>query len=286
MVLPLYINNMLTPELLESQGYPADFIEIIDDYFTIGTTGMKQPFDVDAVLDAYISAGRADKHLKDLLFQYRIDPEFVVNDAIRTMLENYHTDSDTGNDALNARLNKCAGEMKDYITEKAPRWLINYLSSGKTNSGKAADTAIEQYLTTGATESTTTEALDAVVASQNKDVDYCLSYWLRAYWKDKMSVTIVPVRTMLTNYHTPEGTGSKALDGRLRILSDQVADQMLQDAMNNANQGGGGGGGQQEPQDTRVYFLVVLNYTEELRQAELNRKGLDYSAKVEELEVD
>lgn len=37
--------------------------------------------------------------------------------------------------------------------------------------------------------------------------------------------------------------------------------------------------------DTHLYFSVYLNYKEDLRNAELNRKGLDYEKKIEKLEV-
>ena len=42
----------------------------------------------------------------------------------------------------------------------------------------------------------------------------------------------------------------------------------------------------QQPVDTRYHYTVVLGYKDSLIQAERERKGLNYDAKVAELEVD
>ena len=42
----------------------------------------------------------------------------------------------------------------------------------------------------------------------------------------------------------------------------------------------------QQPADTRYHYTVVLGYKDSLIQAERERKGLNYDAKVAELEVD
>ena len=48
-----------------------------------------------------------------------------------------------------------------------------------------------------------------------------------------------------------------------------------------------GGGAAEEPAepDTRIYFMVTLNYKDELIQAELERKGLSRGDKAAKLEV-
>ena len=52
------------------------------------------------------------------------------------------------------------------------------------------------------------------------------------------------------------------------------------------NGGTGTGGTPTGPVDTRITLTVALAYNDELKNAELDRKGLDYTDKVDELEVE
>jgi hypothetical protein len=70
----------------------------------------------------------------------------------------------------------------------------------------------------------------------------------------------------------------------------ELLNQLLNNQMNNNNNllpGYGDGTSQapQQPVDERYHFTVLLIYKPELIQAERERKGLDYDAKIAELEV-
>lgn len=105
--------------------------------------------------------------------------------------------------------------------------------------------------------------------------------------KDKL------VQTMLTLYVQKGTTGNKALDALLKAyLSSQLsggADKDKLTALINTIMGAGGSGssggsgsGSGEPQDTRIHFTAAMAYNDELKNAELERKGLDYDDKVED----
>jgi hypothetical protein len=113
------------------------------------------------------------------------------------------------------------------------------------------------------------------------------------YLYKKSSIKDASIVKMFDNYYN-EGTGSSALDDRIRELGKVIASEAINGGGQNnsggsgggsGGGGGGGGGGSSKPEDTRIYFAVILNYNEELRAAELDRKGLDYTQKVAELEV-
>lgn len=74
-------------------------------------------------------------------------------------------------------------------------------------------------------------------------------------------------------------------------VSGDALGELLEQIMGNNGTTGGeitgdGTGGTQTPQDTRIYFVVALTYNEELQNAELERKGLDYDEKIEKVEVE
>ena len=167
------------------------------------------------------------------------------------------------------------------------------MTTGKTGS-EEGDLVIRKYLETGATDDASqTKDLDTYVAEGK--VDRELKTLLYYYLYKKSAIKDASIVKMFDNYYE-KSTGSSALDDRIRDLGKIIASE----AINNAGQsnggssggsgggsgGGGGGGGSSKPDDTRVYFAVILNYNDELRTAELDRKGLDYSEKIGELEVD
>jgi len=55
---------------------------------------------------------------------------------------------------------------------------------------------------------------------------------------------------------------------------------------NKPSSGGGGGAASNQPQDTRIFFTAVLGYNDELKNAELVRKGLSYEDKIDKVEVE
>lgn len=72
-------------------------------------------------------------------------------------------------------------------------------------------------------------------------------------------------------------TGIWPLDKALKRIYFELLTATTQKAAQQASAG--------IAKDTHLYFSVYLNYKEDLRNAELNRKGLDYEKKIEKLEV-
>ena len=129
-----------------------------------------------------------------------------------------------------------------------------------------------------------TKLLDDYVSGKNVDPE--LKTLLYYYLYKKEQIKDASIVTMFDNYY--EGTtGSRALDERIKALGKAIASDAIQNGGSTGGGGGGGGGngGPEEPEDTRIFFAVVLNYNNALRDAELNRKGLDNLDKVKPLEV-
>ena len=184
--------------------------------------------------------------------------------------------------------------------EEAALWLLLYLNNGTTsdqadsdgNGVSDGDELIAHYLMEGTVKDASTQKiLDDFVREGNVDAE--LKNLLVAYLLNKSAIKNVPIMTMFDNYYNgykdtgTKTTNNKALDERLFELNKEIAVDALNAALNNANGDGGGGGGQQAaPADKRIFFAVVLNYNEDLKNEELNRKGLYYDDKIERLEVD
>ena len=114
---------------------------------------------------------------------------------------------------------------------------------------------------------------------------------------------------MMNKYLTTGTTGNEAYDELIQkfikngTTGNEKLDQMIKDFvteyMNNAQNGsdslmgaidslfgsGTGTGAPGQQVDTRIHFVVTLGYNEELKNAELIRKGLDYSEKIDKVEV-
>ena len=82
---------------------------------------------------------------------------------------------------------------------------------------------------------------------------------------------------LITSYEKKDTTNIWSLDKALRTVYYELLTATTQKAAQQASAG--------IAKDTHLYFSVYLNYKEDLRNAELNRKGLDYEKKIEKLEV-
>ena len=81
---------------------------------------------------------------------------------------------------------------------------------------------------------------------------------------------------LITSYEKKDTTNIWSLDKALRTVYYELLTATTQKAAQQASAG--------IAKDTHLYFSVYLNYKEDLRNAELNRKGLDYEKKIEKLE--
>ena len=259
------------------------FVDRLDKYFAEGKSGTQY----DVFLDAYIATGSADEVLQELLEQYKVSPDSLENKAVKQMFDNYYKGT-TGNTTLDQKIAALDKSEEEDVTDKTTLWLKLYLTQGTTYDD-AGNLMIREYLVTGATDDEAkTKQLDEYVAAGSVDSE--LKKLMYYYLYKKSAIKDTSVVEMFDNYYE-RTTGSKAMDERLRKLGKDIASEAINSGGQNTGgtgggSGGGGGSGSGKPTDTRVYFAVILNYNEELRAAELDRKGLDYEEKVSELEVD
>lgn len=82
---------------------------------------------------------------------------------------------------------------------------------------------------------------------------------------------------LINGYEKKDTTNIWSLDKALRTVYYELLTATTKQAAQQASAG--------IAKDNHLYFSVYLNYKEDLRNAELNRKGLDYEKKIEKLEV-
>ena len=245
-------------------------------------TGTSEVMDFDDKLNTHISTGKVDKWLENLIRDYRAGS--VSNQTFKQMFANY--EKNEKNDVLNARL-KYLEEKIDEEDEatalEAVKYLKDYLKNGSAD--PRYDSMIRDFLMDGTLGD---EKLDKIFEDKIKsgDVDPELTRLIYLYAYDSRQLQTLNYLTsgivqMLNNYHKNEtGTGSAALDTQIKncystMLAEYIA-KLNESKANNA-------GGQKKPNekpDTRTFFTVVLAYNDELKLAELERKGLNYEDKV------
>ena len=103
----------------------------------------------------------------------------------------------------------------------------------------------------------------------------------------KDAATVDAVRTMLRLGETP---GSNSGAGSGNTTDEELLKWLLLQSLSQGQGGSGipdifGTGKPDQPADNRYYLTFVLGYDNSLIQAELERKGLDQSAKLEKVEV-
>ncbi|MBE6940531.1 MAG: hypothetical protein E7457_06930 [Ruminococcaceae bacterium] len=151
-------------------------------------------------------------------------------------------------EALGRKLSKEAYELIDEDCR-------NYIKNTLKDAEKA--NAITTYINGGGIDETLKRRMADYRAGKN-------------YSQDEV------IHTMLAYFLTYcDYPSNNVLEVRMTLMLTQLA--------NDANKGAS-----QKPQaqqDTRIHFTVLLNYNDNLRQEELNRKGLDYSDKIAPLEV-
>ena len=281
-----YIKTYL-PTYLKEDEIPlvgSAYKGYLDKYFEEGKSGTEY----DNILDDYIAEKKADEILIELMTAYEEDPDSLKNQHVRKMLDNYYSSKKTtGNKVLDAWIDRCEPEQVDTTdpnVAKLTGWLDRYMNYGQTYDAEA-DAIIVEYLTTGAVKDHEdyTKTLDSYVRSGK--IDRQLKAELTSYLYNG-ATSIKPLKTMFDNYFNNKTTGSKAMDARVANLGQQIVDEVMGGSSSGSNGSTGSTGGQQAaPQDTRIYFAVILNYNDALRYAELNRKGLYYSDKIDMLEV-
>ncbi len=175
---------------------------------------------------------------------------------------------DTGNAAQNALVNKVIQQYIDQETtgyKKLDAAILDYLKNGTPQKPSDTETPKEDYIIGNYTKEKLTLLLDLYLKNgttkpTGTDQEDQLMYQIVMLWSQNGSTGIAKLDTFLKDYFKDDD------------LSDLLG----------SLQGGGSGTGQ--PTDTRIYFVATLAYSDALLQAELERKGLDYSNKIDKLE--
>lgn len=250
---------------------------LIKKYLTEGTTGNKQ---LDELIGGYIASGELEDIVGGLVDKYLSDGT-TGNTVLDGLVDKFFNTGSTGNKDLDKLI-------EDYINsgdvdDRIGALIQKYFNDGTTGV-EALDALLEKYLKTGTTG--------------NKNLDKIIVNYINAgYLDDKMSALIKkylankttgnPVLDeLIKKYMTEKTTGNPQLDKMIaKYLGGTGGGSILDDLLAGLLGSGGNGGGMGVTQDTRIIFTVMLQYKEELIQQELDRKGLDYSQKVEKVEV-
>lgn len=117
-------------------------------------------------------------------------------------------------------------------------------------------------------------AITSYIASGQ--VDDVLKARLTAYRQQKNLAEDQAINFLFATFlSTCDYPYNNVLEVRMTLMLTQLANEANQSASQKAT----------TAQDTRIHFTVLLNYSDALRQEELNRKGLEYDDKLERMEV-
>lgn len=277
-----------------ASGIAATDGEKIKLYLLKGETG--DP-DADKELNAFVSGGGVYSELKTLLAAYLKDTNSITNSVHELMLDNYATyvttGTQTGCAAINGQLYKCHQQINQ---ENAPKptdvvveVLKEYLDKGMPTRTQY-DEYIEYFLMNGSAKDgyKGKELVDAIEkAVADGAVDGALKKLIELYSYNKNQIASDYIAIMFGNYYFGnemgyKTTGSRALDDRIKALEKELLDDLVAE-INKKNAEKTAGQPYVKP-DTHIYFTVVLQYNDELRNAELERKGLNYEDKIPMIE--
>ena len=261
-VLEAYLKNGTT-------GNPV-MDSLIEKYLTTGTTGNKQ---LDEMIAGYIASGAMEEIIGDMVEKYLTDGT-TGSAVLDAMIEKFFNTGTTGNKDLDKLIENYINAGK--VDAELANLIQKYFNDGTTGI-KALDSLVDKYLTTGTTGN---KSLDKVIINYINagHLDAQLLNMLKDYLTT--GTTGNPVMDQLINkYRTTGTTGNPQLD---KIIKKYLGGVNLGPSTGTGTGTGSMGGGQ----DTRVFYVIALQYSDQLLIAELERKGLDYSEKVEKVEVE
>lgn len=243
-----------------------ELMDLLNKYLTEGTTG-NEILDalITNLINNYITTGSTgyaqldkliEEYLKNIGGDDPSDPTLpggFTEAEIAELVEKYLTTGTTGNDVL------------DGLVEK-------YLKTGTTGND-VLDGLIEDYLSSTAGKAMIEKLVQKYINSGTTGVDL--------------------LDQLIYKYSTTGTTGNAVLDALIK----EYLNKYLNDYINGGNTNGddlsnligsllgGNTGTGTTVTDTRIFFTVTLSYKEELKEAELVRKGLSEIEKIPRLEV-
>lgn len=287
------IEEMISAYLTNGTTGNHLYDKLIAKYLKDGTTGIDK---LDKLIEEYFKnlggegegEGEGDTtNWKEMLDKF-IKNGTTGNEWIDDQIMNYFKNGTTGNDALDAVIDSYIDEMAENITDKDLADMVeNYMNKGTTGN-KLFDLILWTYAEDGTTH--------------NKKLDDLIMRGIAAYLtKDKMAELMSKylkdgttgnelLDLLIKRYMDTGTTGNATLDKLIKdyltgaIVDGEIGGDDLEDLLGSIL-GGGTGTGTVTPADTRIRFTVTLNYNDNLKNAELIRKGLDYTKKISKLEV-
>ena len=216
--------------------------EMLDDYFEKYTTGNDA---FDKVIKDFIENGYASDELTNALLDY-MNGANAGNSTLENMFKDYFDTGSTGNPTLD-------NIFDAFLGDRAP---------GKNPGGNKPG------------EDKPDDGFKIPTDAELKSM--AMQYWLTGSTGNKF------YDTLFAKYKKDGTTGFPELDKKLEpykqyILASGNNGNTNPDHSDKLNGGAGGGGSA----DTRIFFSAMLGYNNQLISAELNRKGLDYSDKVQ-----
>lgn len=295
------MNDLLAKYLSEGTTGNATLDGMIDQYLATGSTGNAT---LDALIVDYLNSASGKAIINSLIAKY-LSEGTTGNAQLDAMIEKYLTTGTTGNAALDALikayLDNLGGggnpgddngkeDVFGGLTQDEIAELVNkYMTTGSTGV-PALDALIEKYLTTGTTG---IPELDAVIEDYlNSDAGKALIGSLVNRYLTTGTTGNNTLDALINKYISTGTTGNSVLDALIqKYLSDILVNggtggddlSDIIDAILGGNTGNGTGTG--TVTDTRIFFTVTLAYNDELKHAELERKGLSEAGKISKLEV-
>ena len=287
--------------------------ELVDKYLNTGTTGNPT---LDSLINQFLATGTTGNPAMDEMIVSLMD-SFFSGDKIAELLNKYLNDGTTGNPVLDELITKYLREgttgnpwldekIKEYMDgmsgggdeetfggftkEELMEMFNKYLEEGTTGN-LVVDKMIEKYLNTGSTGYPDVDKMieEYIAAGYIDDV---MKDLVDKYLKDGTTGNAA-LDKLISKYLKDGTTGNPALDKLIEkyisgLLTGGTGGDELEDLLESILGGLGSGtstGTGTGPADTRIFFTVQLGYNEELKNAELIRKGLSYTDKIRKLEV-
>lgn len=281
------MTQMLVKYLTEGTSGSEKFDRLIENYLNNGTTGNKL---MDEAINAYLQSGNLDQILSEMLNKY-ITEGSTGNQTVDDMLEKFLRTGSTGSAALDAVI-KAYLEGGSFM-DKLESLLTDYLAKGTTGND-LLDELIGNYMSTGKTGNDTLDNMingyiDEMMAQMTEDK---VAELVKKYLADKTTGNDL-YDALLKKYFADGTTGIQKLDELIKKYQDNIigggtSDDLLDllDKFFGNSSSTETQTQQQQQVDTRIFFTATLAYNEELAAAELERKGLDYADKVEELKLE
>ena len=277
-------------------------IQMLDNYLAVGTTGNKA---MDKAIENYFLKGTTgNKNLDKVIEDYMNERSEALEDKFNQLFVDYLANGTTGYIVFDKMIDQYLQDdttgnrfmdvvMEEYMHQQFGDLFNKYLNEG-TSGIPAFDKMLENYLMKGTTG--------------NVGYDRMIDQYIRSDAVKKMLVDLAKkynengttgnskLDALFFLYLIRGTTGNPELDALIKELNLFPGKDPSKPGTSNPSKPGGslddfwnnllGGGTQTGPVDTRITLTVTLLYSQELKDAELIRKGLDYDGKIDKLEVD